>query len=149
MRLLTKLLVAFAVVWGAHHWWAGRGGFNGLVSDASAHPGGAFVEVVRPDGFPERKVVIMAPENCPSDAAQRAESLYAKLQQAGVPVEKRSEFGFSAGDDSSAEMRARFDATLKVANGPVPVVFVGNVGASNPDFDSVVAEYRRLSPQKP
>ena len=149
MRLLLKLAIAFAIAWGAHHWWAGSGGFEGLMAEATPKKrGGGFVDVLPPDGFPPRAVVIMAPEDCPSDAAQRAESLYAKLQQAGVRVEKRSSFELSASPGSGPEVRAQFDATIRLANSAVPVVFIGKSGASNPDFEAVLAEYRRLVPRK-
>ena len=148
MRLLLKVAVAFAIAWGAHHWWTGSGGLEGLMSGATEKRSGGFVDVLPPDGFPPRAVVIMAPENCPSDAAQRAESLYAKLQKAGVRVEKRSSFELSASPGSGPEVRGRFDATIRLANGAVPVVFIGTSGASNPDFESVLAEYRRLVPRK-
>jgi hypothetical protein len=143
MRFLLKLMIVLAIIGGVHHWWVGRGGLEGMTADTTAKGGSAFIEVWPPDDFPSHSVVIMTPENCPSDAAQRAESLYAQLEQAGVPVEKRSSFELSAPGDSGEDVHAKFDATMKVANGAVPVVFIGSEGASNPNFNDVLAEYRR------
>ena len=104
--------------------------------------GSSFVDVVQPDGFPARGVVIMAPENCPSEQAQNAEALFEKLKQAGVPVTKSSEFSISPAGDLTGDVRAAMDRTMAVAQGKVPIVFIGKRGKANPSFDEVVAEYR-------
>jgi len=148
MNSLLKLLVVAAIVGGAWHWWSARGDAASEATAATVAAGG-FVDVVRPDGFPANAVVIMAPENCPSDAARRAEALFEKLKGAGVPVEKRSSFELSDAGGSDGDARAKFDATIKVANGTVPVVFIANSGAANPDVASVLAQFRRVVPQKP
>ncbi len=112
------------------------------VTGAAPAPAGAtsrhgFVEVPLPDGQSGHHVVIFAPANCPSDAAQRAEALARRLDQAGIPYARSQNASFST--LSSQEEANR---VMAVMNGPIPVVFVRKRARANPDADAVVAEYR-------
>lgn len=112
------------------------------VSGAATAQAGAtsrhgFVDVPLPDGQSGHHVVIFAPANCPSDAAQRAEALARRLDQAGIPYARSQNASFST--LSSQEEANR---VMAVMNGPIPVVFVRKRARANPDADAVVAEYR-------
>jgi hypothetical protein len=96
-----------------------------------------FVQIPAPDGQASRGIVIFAPANCPSDAAQRAEALARHLSAQGVPYvrSENAEFGSLASQDEVSKV-------LSVMNGPVPVVFVNGKAKANPTPEEVVAEYR-------
>lgn len=106
-------------------------------------PGGAgasrhgFVEIPLPDGQAGHHVVIFAPANCPSDAAQRADALARRLDEAGIPYTRSQRANFST--LSSQEEANR---VMSVMNGRIPVVFVRNRARADPAPEDVVAEYR-------
>lgn len=110
---------------------------------AAAAPGGGgsgshgFVDVPLPDGQSGSGVVIFAPVNCPSDAAQRAEALARHLSAHGVPYVRSQNANF--GNLGSQEEANR---VMSVMNGPIPVVFVRTRAKANPRPEDVVAEYR-------
>lgn len=107
------------------------------VADADAPSRQGFIDIPLPDGQSGHHVVIFAPANCPSDAAQRAEALARRLDDAGIPYTRSQNARFSS--LSSQEEAAR---VTSVMNGPIPVVFVRKRARANPDADAVVAEYR-------
>ena len=94
-----------------------------------------------PDGMSPHGVVVFAPENCPSDAAQRAYALISDLGSRGVPVVRASTASFSTLPDTETQQRV-----LSVMNGPIPIVFVNGRAKGNPSLEDVVAEYRRKTP---
>jgi hypothetical protein len=101
---------------------------------SSAH---GFVEMPLPDGQSGSGVVIFAPVDCPSDAAQRAEALAQHLSAQGVPYVRSQNANF--GSLSSQEEANR---VMSVMQGGIPVVFVRTRAKANPSPDDVVAEYR-------
>lgn len=103
-------------------------------SAASRH---GFVDIPLPDGQSGHHVVIFAPVNCPSDAAQRAEALARRLDDAGIPYTRSQDANFSTLSSQDDANRV-----MSVMNGPIPVVFVRKRARANPDADAVVAEYR-------
>jgi hypothetical protein len=107
------------------------------MDSGKAGAGHGFVQIPAPDGQPSRGIVIFAPVNCPSDAAQRAEALARHLSAQGVPYvrSQNAEFGNLASQDEVSKVMA-------VMNGPVPVVFVNGKAKANPTPEEVLAEYR-------
>jgi hypothetical protein len=81
---------------------------------------------------------VFAPENCPSEAAQRARQLGGTLSAQNIPYRETSSANFSA--PSSQEEAAR---VMAVMNGPVPIVYVDTRARANPTAEEAVAEYRR------
>lgn len=138
MRIVTVLLL-LAVAGGAYHWWSGRDAL--LLGDVEPSPSG-FVPVLMPEGVRRNTVVILAPENCPSDAAQRADALAAALTREGIPNVRSSRYSTSVSDPTRAQMAAAHRASA-VLNGEIPAVFVNGMGKANPGAAEVVAEYRR------
>ena len=146
MNVLKTLTVVGAVIGGLVLWDAFKpeGGMKAVVENigAKASPGkdGAseFVAIPLPDGVSAQGVVIFAPENCPSEAAQRARRLVGHLSTQRIPYRETSNADFST--LSSQEEANR---VMSVMNGPVPVVYVNGRAKANPTPEEVVAEYRR------
>ncbi|MGH8060836.1 MAG: hypothetical protein ACREO7_02360 [Pseudoxanthomonas sp.] len=139
--LAVGVVVAGICLWSVY---APEGGVSEVVTKAtrridSGNAGGGhgFVQIPAPDGQASRGIVIFAPSNCPSDAAQRAEALARHLSAQGVPYvrSENAQFGSLASQDEVSKVMA-------VMNGPVPVVFVNGKAKANPTPEEVVAEYR-------
>ena len=112
--------------------------FTGGTAPSSAAPSRhGFVDIPLPDGQSGHHVVIFAPANCPSDAAQRAEALARRLDDAGIPYTRSQNASFSTLSSQDEANRV-----MSVMNGPIPVVFVRKRAQANPEAEAVVAEYR-------
>ncbi len=95
-----------------------------------------FIAVPMPDGVSDKGIVIFAPANCPSDAAQRAEALAQYLRDHGIRYVRASSAEYS--DLGSREEVERVTALM---NGPIPVVYVNGKAKANPRPEEVEAEY--------
>jgi hypothetical protein len=137
MRLLTVILL-LAGLFGAYRWWDGN---SNSKLDGIANQNG-FVPVQMPDGAPQHSVLILAPPNCPSDEAQRAEALVQHLTEQGIPVTKGSSISFDI-MNPTAEQRAGVERAVEVFNVGAPAVFINGMAMSNPTAAQAAAEYRR------
>lgn len=97
-----------------------------------------FAEIPLPDGVPAQGVVIFTPQNCPSDAAQRARRLMGRLSGHGVPYRQTDSAQFS-----TLNSQEEADRVTAVMNGPIPIVYVNGRAKANPTPEEVLAEYRR------
>lgn len=145
MNVVKTLALVGVAICGVLAWDAFKpvGGMQGVIdgvrSQAQAGRGdGSFVELPMPDGVSARGVVIFAPENCPSEAAQRARQLAGTLSAQNIPYRETSSANYSG--LSSQEEVARVTAVM---NGPIPIVYVNGRAKANPTTAEVVAEYRR------
>lgn len=134
-----RILIVIGIVGFAVHWWKDRDVSHDRVAHTS--PNG-FVSAVMPEGAGPKAVVILAPVNCPSDAAQRADALSARLTELGIPNVRSSSYTASVTDPSD-EQRAAMQRSLSVLKGEIPAVFLHGMAKANPTADEVVAEYRR------
>jgi hypothetical protein len=141
MRLLTLILLLAGLA-GAYRWWDGNSNRD---LDGIANQNG-FVPVQMPDGAPRHSVLILAPPNCPSDEAERAEALVQDLAEQGIPVTKGSSISFSL-TAVTAEQRAGVERAVEVFNEGAPAVFINGMGMSNPTAAQAAAEYRRTRHQ--
>ncbi len=94
-----------------------------------------------PTGTPRDTVLVLAPPNCPSEQAQRAEALIRELTDIGIPVKRGSSFSFNI-ENPSQEQRTAVDRTVEVFQQGAPAVFINGMGMSNPTTSQVVAVYR-------
>lgn len=137
-----KLLIVVGLVGYGYHWWDGR---SAAESEASLESPSGFVSAAMPNGARPNTVIILAPQNCPSDAAQRADSLASQLTQAGIPNIRSSSYATNIADPTK-EQQAAVQRAVNVINGEVPAVFVNGMAKANPTFDDVVSEYQRTRP---
>lgn len=136
MRLL-KIVVVLAVLFGVYRWWDGRSRAE-LEEMASLD----FVPVEMPEGASRNVVLVLAPPNCPSDEAARAQALVQHLTEQGIPVAKGSSMSFDI-TNPTAEQRAGVDRAVAVFNRGAPAVFVNGMAMSNPTPAQAVDAYRR------
>lgn len=138
MKLL-RLVIVVAGLWYGYQWWQERQLAEQTKLLTSAN---GFVPTAMSSSAKRNVVQILAPVNCPSEAAQRADALAAKLTQMGVPNERSSNYSLNI-NDPTAEQRAAIDRSVAVLNGDIPAVFVNGMGKANPSADEVLAEYQR------
>ena len=104
---------------------------------ARAHDSG-FATIPMPDGLSARGVIVLAPPDRPSAAAQRAEALVGALSAQGTRAQRASTAEYSQLDSREAAGRV-----MAVMNGPIPIVYVNGRAKANPTLDDVLAEYHR------
>ena len=140
-----KLLLLIALVFAGHSLW-GRYSARSVPADGSgvSENAGAssFVDAVMPQGVPANTVVILAPLNCPSDAARRADDLAGRLDRMGIPSVRRAEYSAHF-VDASPEQEAGLQRAVEVLKGDIPAVFINGRAKANPSVDEVAAEFRR------
>ena len=134
----THLFIVVGAIGFAFHWWNSRGNEAAL---AQKSPNG-FVSVVMPEGVNKNTVVILAPVNCPSDAAQRADALANELTRLGISNIRSSSYSADIADPT-AEQKAGLERAVSILEGEIPVVFINGRGKANPTAEDVVAEYTR------
>ena len=131
-----RLLLVVGAIGAVAVWWNGRG--PDLASEANQN---GFVSIVTPEGARSDTVVIFAPLNCPSDAAQRADALSEELTRSGIRNVRSSSFQVNISDPTS-EDKANLERTAAVMNGPIPLVIVRGRAKANPSPADVIAEFR-------
>ena len=92
-----------------------------------------------PSGASPNVVLILRPDNCPKEGAQRAEALANELKNRDIPFRLASNVSFSF--PGGAPDPALVTQLNTVMQGEIPVVFVRGRGKANPTPDEVVAEY--------
>ena len=99
-----------------------------------------FVPVQMPDNAPDGKVVILAPVNCPSQVAKRADALAQYLSDQGIPNMRSSTYLIAR---VTPDMMPGIERAHSLAP---PVVLINGRGKSNPSAEEVVDEYRSDHP---
>ena len=136
---LIRLALVLAIAGGAWHFWQKHSlAVAAAALEAPSEHG--FVAMPLPSGMAARGVVIFAPENCPSEAAQRADALASQLASQGIPVTRSHSANFRFDADPG---RAVLDRINTVMQGEIPIVFVNGRGRANPGVDDVLSEYGR------
>ena len=98
-----------------------------------------FVPVQTADGTAPDTVVILAALNCPSAAAQRANSMAKQLSERGIPNTRANNYSVAI---HSREQMPLLKQTSLVLNGEIPIVIINGMAKANPTVDEVAAEYR-------
>jgi hypothetical protein len=98
-----------------------------------------FVPVQTSPGIPSDKVIILAAVNCPSAAAQRADTMAKRLTEMGIPNTRANHYSASITDRDQLPLLQR---TSIVLGGEIPVVIVNGMAKANPTVDEVASEFR-------
>ena len=135
MRPLLILMLLCAA-FGAHQLWQKREAARAAAFDTTT-----FVPVHMPSGMQRNTVFVLAPPNCPSDQAKRAEALIRELGNAGIPVKHESGIAFDIENPTDEQMRD-IDRAIAVFKRGAPVVYVNGLAMSNPSTEQTIAAYR-------
>lgn len=137
---MVVIMAVAAGIYGWHHT-GQRAAARNLAQVAARNPSG-FVPVVMPAGAPARTVWVFAPQNCPSDAAARADGLAKALRAEGIPVMRASSLSIqiTEPDEDTKQRLKRMDVVMK---GTIPAVLIDGMGKANPTVEEVVREFRR------
>jgi hypothetical protein len=141
MSFLVKLLLVACVAVGVHHFWAKHLAAKSTPISYQANPG-EFIHTAMPSGAKQNTVLILAPLNCPSLAAKRADSLAQQLTRMGIPNSRGNNFSLRV-NNPSAEAQADMKRAGEVLQGEIPAVFINGMGKANPSAEEVAAVYRR------
>src|SRR5690625_3533403 len=138
-RWLVLFIAAFALyhVWSTHHLAREMDGYE-MQTGANG-----FVHLpAAPQGHSAGDVYVVAAENCPEEAARRADGLYEQLVQAGVSVRRphRVEFAFGPAPPRPGQRKPH-----QIMTDALPLVFIGNRVQPNPGFEAVMAELSQPS----
>jgi hypothetical protein len=138
MKVLSSIIVV-AVALGGYRMYTQHRADRALREAFAGADTNGFVDVPPPMDQDSDTVYVIAAQNCPRAAAQKAEQLARQLGAQGVSVQRSSRVAFrpDRGD------RAAMDRVTAVMNGPLPLVFFHGRVASNPELNQVVEEYRR------
>jgi hypothetical protein len=139
---IARLLIIVAALGFAADWWSGHKGTAPATAQVS--PNG-FVPTVTPNGAPANTVLVLAPLNCPSAEAQRADALSQELTRMGIRNVRSSSFSLSVPNPTD-EDKAGVDRAVAILNAGAPAVFINGMGKSNPSAEEVVSEYDRTRP---
>jgi hypothetical protein len=141
---VVKALMILAAAGYSYHAWQQHNHARELAGDFR-YSSGNFRSVAMPDGAERNRVLILAPLNCPSTAAKRADALAAKLDQMGIPNTRSNTFHLHY-DTRSADERAAAQHASEVLGGEIPAVFINGMGKANPSPDEVAEIFRRTAP---
>jgi hypothetical protein len=145
------LLIVLGAAGFVFQWWKGHAGreHHGAraiamtqSTDGRQASANGFIDAAMPDGAKPGTVLVFAPVNCPSEAAQRADALAEQLTRLGIPTVRSSSYSASV-TSPSAEQRERVERAVSVIQGEIPAVFINGMAKANPSVDEVVAEYER------
>ena len=140
---IMRLVVFLAVAGLAYQYWTkqqqpdpGTGPAPSAVASVKPSPNG-FIALPALENAGSKQVVVFAPENCPSEDAQRADALARQLAQRGIPSTRSHDVSFTS-TDPDPSIGARLNSVM---NGQLPIVFVNGRGKANPTLEQVMAEY--------
>jgi hypothetical protein len=141
MGSLMRLLLLAALLGVSYHYW--RAAHSPMAEGPISYAQGDFVAVAMPDGLQHNTVLILAPLNCPSQAARRANSLASELSRMGIPNRRDNHYGLHLTAPPNAELQASIERTNKILAGEIPAVFVNGMAKANPSPQEVAAVYER------
>ena len=142
MSFIKILIVLGLAGFGYQYWTKHRDGQPMMASAASAGTASSngFVLLPGTSSTASNAVQVIAAQDCPEEAAQRADSLAEQLSAKGIPVARAHNVSFTvtSGDPADAQRIS------SIMSGELPIVLVRGKAKSNPSVDEVVAEYRGL-----
>ncbi|MEO7885247.1 MAG: hypothetical protein ABI893_08030 [Polaromonas sp.] len=137
MNVIKIFIVLGLAGFGYQYWTKHREGQPPVASTSSARSSNGFVLLPGTSGGGSGTVQVIAAEDCPEDAARRADSLAEQLSSKGIPVSRTHSVSFTVASGDPADAQ-RITAIM---NGELPIVLVRGKAKSNPSFEDVMAEY--------
>jgi hypothetical protein len=137
---IGRWVLIAALVGAAYHLWMSH---ERTVAERSLLPfqdTNGFVSVATPVGTLPDKVIVLAALNCPSAAAQRADTMASRLTELGIPNTRANNYSVSI---TGRDQLPLLERTSTVLRGEIPVVIVNGMAKANPTVDEVASEFRR------
>jgi hypothetical protein len=141
MSTLKAIVIGGVVLAGGAHFWQSHQHAVAARELAALADSNGFVPVQMPDGVPRDTVLILAPVNCPSDAAKRADTLATRLRAMGIPNVRRNTYSIAR--VTRDELPGIQHAAALRDQGEIPLVMINGRGKGNPTVDEVATEYRQ------
>jgi hypothetical protein len=138
-NMVGRMLLAVGVAaLGVHLWHAHQQAvFDAQLSALEDVDG--FLPIPMGEGAPRNAVIILAPVNCPSDGAKRADALARYLNARGVPNVRMTRYTIGR---VTRDMQSDIQRANAVLSGTWPVVVIDGRGKANPTADQVIDEYQ-------
>jgi len=139
MTLSKSLLITVVIASGAYAW---HHSHHAEVSDTDGDERDdrvGFVEIAPSADAPSNTVVILAPQNCTSAQAKRADLMVEQLRKMGIPVTRLDHYSVQ----NASLPQPMIWRTNAVLTGKVPIVVVNGMAKANPRVSEVAAEYQR------
>jgi hypothetical protein len=133
------LLIALAGAGGVHLWHVHERSVIDRELLAAGDSNG-FVAIVTPPESPADTAVILAPVNCPSAQAKRADAMATQLSQMGIAISRSNHYSAIIHNRDQMPLLTR---TNDVLGGEIPIVIINGMAKANPTVDEVAAEFRR------
>jgi hypothetical protein len=140
MSTLRALVIGLAVLAGGYRAWHSHEHTADTRELQALADGSGFVPVQMPDGSPPDTVLILAPLNCPSAGAKRADALAARLTALGIPNARRNQYFVSS---PTPERQTGIRHAFSLMDGEIPAVMINGRGKANPTAEEVATEYRQ------
>jgi len=129
--LITAVIASAAYVW----YWPR----HAMALETSGDDPNGFVAIAALAEAPPHTVVILAPINCPSAQAKRADVMAEQLSQMGIPSTRLNHYAIQNLRNSQPLMTR----TNAVLGGKPPIVVIDGMAKANPKVSEVAAEYQR------
>jgi hypothetical protein len=136
MKLFSLLLLSGAVAAGSHMWHTHQSAR--WLNDPDSYGAGAFVPAMMPREAQRDTVLIVAPIDCPRNAARtrRSQALAQALTRMRVPNEVKTNISFQW-DVRDADAQANYKRTTAVLNDGPPIVFINGMAKAAPSPEEV------------
>lgn len=138
MNLVKVLIVLAFVGFGYQYWNKHHQDRTATIGASSIQSHNGFVDLPAVAGAGTGTVIVIAAENCPEQAAQRADYMAEQLRHDRIPVTRLHSVSFDIQNGDSA-IAAR---VMEIMNGELPIVLVHGKAKSNPTVEEVIDEYR-------
>jgi len=142
MSSAIKFLIVAIVVYVGYALWQKHHERVEAAEIAAITDNRGFIEFAPPDGGKRQEVMIVAAQNCPHEAAQRADALAQEMAERNMRYVRTSSITFTPPPDFDDAYVRRHN---RVMNQDLPLVFVNGRVKSNPDLDEVIAEYEQAN----
>lgn len=141
MRILLTIVI-IGLAYKGYLYWEERQQMQQFNQAAANSPYG-FVSVLPASVDQPRQVLVLAPANCPSDQARRAEQLVAELNRHGIPAKREQSISFHTGTpDNNTKQLIR--NTQQVLSSEGPPIIIGRTGKAAASLDEIIGQYRHL-----
>jgi hypothetical protein len=137
---IIPIICVFGGIYGCMHAHANHKITSSTAAQLKGHSDqNGFVSLpVAPINMPQGKVIVVAPEHCPSPEGRRGDALEQLLANAGIPCVRTENVQYPPVAESGSPV------ITTIMNGALPIVFINGKAQNNPDVSKIIAEFRSL-----